>query len=72
LAGNAARQGLLIAVSYIVLNCVKRSKFQPGAPHNLNPSLGSGPMRGVPSRYIVPGSDSYGGAWDRRTGPQPV
>jgi len=21
------------------------------------------------SRYIVPGPESYGGAWDRRTGP---
>jgi len=30
---------------------------------------GSGPMRGGSSRYIVPGIDSYGGGWDRRTGP---
>jgi len=29
---------------------------------------GSGAMRGGYSRYIVPGPDSYGGAWDRRTG----
>jgi len=33
---------------------------------------GSGPMREGLSRYIVPGPDSYGGAWDRRRGPKPA
>jgi len=31
-------------------------------------ATGSGAMRGESSRYIVPGPESYGGAWNRRTG----
>jgi len=62
-----------LQISATVRGCLRKTQLA-SVSIRLNSQLrvwvtGSGPMREGSSRCIVPGPDSCGGAWDRRTGP---